>query len=387
MDTAVKLTDTLRAEAKGNGCPLPKFIVIGYSQGAMAARALAGYPDVVGVLNLGDPEQSRFAAGNEGTGAKGEGVIRFKYPGLKSVFDSYDNNSVEDKIALCHKDDPICDFQLEHANRLLDPKQHVNYLLDTDEAATYGKKLAQMAHKYYVPPTTEPAVPPSSRVGLDTMIAIDTTGSMGPYLKAAVASAEAIARKSLSAAQHARVGLVEYKDHSVDSFGARVVVPLTGDIQGLKKGLESLEPTGGGDDPEDVYSAIVTALSADWNPVAARSIVVIGDAPPHDPESDTCYTGEQVTRLLAGVSLVSSVPSPNTRAAEESSQPCASASPAPSPEPTPSDTYSLSEPEPVPSETDSAGPSETFPSASPESTASRSYGSSTFGPSPSESSS
>jgi hypothetical protein len=328
-DTALKLADTLRAQAKIDGCPAPKFILIGYSQGAQSARHFAGHSDVVGVLNLGDPEQSPFAVGNQGTGAKGEGAMRFKYPGLKSVFDIYDSNTQVDKIALCHKLDPICDFELKHLGNLFTAEQHTNYFLEPAETDEYGRKLAEMVSKHYTAAST--AKPEASRVGLDTMIAIDTTSSMTPYLKAAIASADAIAQRSLTAAKQARVGLVEYRDHSVDSFGARTVVPLTNDYALFKAALSSLKASGGGDTPEDVYSGIVTALGADWNPLAARSIVVIGDAAPHDPESGTCYTAEQVTRLLAGFTLVSSVPAPNAGGSKgSSSSSCAKTSTSPS---------------------------------------------------------
>ena len=49
-----------------------------------------------------------------------------------------------------------------------------------------------------------------------------------------------------------------------------------------------------------VYSGIVTALAEDWRPSAARTIIVMGDAPAHDPEYHTGYTGSQVAGFLSG---------------------------------------------------------------------------------------
>nr|WP_313314710.1 VWA domain-containing protein [Dietzia maris] len=132
----------------------------------------------------------------------------------------------------------------------------------------------------------------------DTMFVIDTTGSMGGMITEARQRAAGLASRLLSD-PGARVGLVEYRDHG-DSFVARTIVDLTGDYSSFLLGLEGLSVDGGGDTPEAVYSGIVEALRAPWDPAAMRSVIVIGDAPAHDPESVTGYTAPQITSLLQG---------------------------------------------------------------------------------------
>ncbi|MEW1976681.1 VWA domain-containing protein [Microbacterium profundi] len=116
------------------------------------------------------------------------------------------------------------------------------------------------------------------------MFVIDTTGSMGGIIQATLDKARDIATRMNGSARSARVGLVEYR-HYGDGFMARTVQPLTEDLATFGTALDSLYADGGGDWEEAVYSGIVTALAEDWRPSAARTIIVMGDAPAHDPDA------------------------------------------------------------------------------------------------------
>ena len=137
----------------------------------------------------------------------------------------------------------------------------------------------------------------ATRDAIDVMFVIDTTGSMGGIIGATVAKARDIATKLTSTAKSARVGLVEYRDYG-DAYMARTVSSLSGDISAFGAGLDTLYAAGGGDWEEAVYSGIVTALSQDWRSSAARAVIVVGDAPAHDPEYHTGYTAGQVAGFL-----------------------------------------------------------------------------------------
>lgn len=95
------------------GCPvLPKFVLIGYSQGAMAARHTAELlPEVVaGVVMVGDPYQRPDARGVRDEGAGGVGIIRWKSDDTqRGALDAY-YDSVPFTSAICHAGDPICEF-------------------------------------------------------------------------------------------------------------------------------------------------------------------------------------------------------------------------------------------------------------------------------------
>lgn len=137
------------------------------------------------------------------------------------------------------------------------------------------------------------------RDAIDVVFVIDTTGSMGGIIGATLEKARDIATRLSTSARSARVGLVEYRDYG-DNIMARTVSPLSNDLLGFSAALDSLWASGGGDWEEAVYSGIVTALAEDWRPEAARTIIVMGDAPAHDPEVHTEYTSGQVADFLTG---------------------------------------------------------------------------------------
>jgi hypothetical protein len=75
----------------------------------------------------------------------------------------------------------------------------------------------------------------SGKPRIDLVFAIDTTGSMGPYIAAVQASARAIAAALLTTAD-ARVALVDYKDLYAgcpsDGYAARIDLPFSTDAAG-----------------------------------------------------------------------------------------------------------------------------------------------------------
>lgn len=131
---------------------------------------------------------------------------------------------------------------------------------------------------------------------IDLVFLVDETGSMGEYI-------EEVKRRLLEiieSIRHAplcrslRLGLVSYRDHPPQdrSFASRVV-PLTDDIASIKKGVERMQASGGGDGPESVTDGLYDLVRLDWRPRAARVVVWVGDAPPHgvEPEGDAFPQG------------------------------------------------------------------------------------------------
>ncbi|WP_152602161.1 cutinase family protein, partial [Cryobacterium roopkundense] len=158
----------------------PKFIALGYSQGAMAARILAQLnpTDVVGVVTLGDPLQRPDAAGNTGAASSGDGGLRWSNPGYAAKWDAfYDLDT--DTTSLCHSNDPVCDLRWDTIWRALtgSVEQHLNYFTaayDTaasvTEAATSAAELADMAHGIVADAgATDPTAAPLARVSASVM--------------------------------------------------------------------------------------------------------------------------------------------------------------------------------------------------------------------------
>ena len=84
----------------------------------------------------------------------------------------------------------------------------------------------------------------------------------------------------------ARVGLVTYNDKVVRNLGLKTPFPK------LKETLDSVRANGGGDMPEGVDKGLSAALNPrfGWRRKSAKTIVVLGDAPPHPEDVDSTLT-------------------------------------------------------------------------------------------------
>jgi Mg-chelatase subunit ChlD len=122
---------------------------------------------------------------------------------------------------------------------------------------------------------------PLSRVPLDLLFVLDTTGSMGEEIQRLKTTIELINLNlsSLSTRPRVRFGMVLYKDRG-DEYVTQVV-PFTEDIQAFQSSLEQVEASGGGDTPEDLQAALQEATKLSWNHVGVRLAFIVTDAPPH----------------------------------------------------------------------------------------------------------
>ncbi len=122
---------------------------------------------------------------------------------------------------------------------------------------------------------------PLSRVPLDLLFILDTTGSMGEEIQRLKTTIELINLNlsSLSTRPRVRFGMVLYKDRG-DEYLTEVV-PFTEDVQAFQSALERVEASGGGDTPEDLQAALQEAMTMSWNRGGVRLGFIITDAPPH----------------------------------------------------------------------------------------------------------
>ena len=123
---------------------------------------------------------------------------------------------------------------------------------------------------------------------VDLALVIDNTGSMGSSIDAVKANATTLVR-SMACTAGARIAIVTYNDPE-----AWVVQPFTNDFNAVITAINSIDVGGGGDTPEAVYNGIMTAIGLDWKTTNENTIIVMGDAPPKDPEPGTGYTQASV---------------------------------------------------------------------------------------------
>lgn len=129
---------------------------------------------------------------------------------------------------------------------------------------------------------------------VDLVFAIDTTGSMAPYIDSVVAASSSIVNALTSAHADYQVGVVDYKDsdYGCSDYDAVTDLSFSTDPSEIQSALSSLKGKveGGCDTPEDVYSGIDRALHFPWRSGVTKAVIVMGDAPGHDPEPHTGLT-------------------------------------------------------------------------------------------------
>jgi hypothetical protein len=146
---------------------------------------------------------------------------------------------------------------------------------------------------------------------IDIVFCIDTTGSMYDDIDAVQAASVSIISEIAEKIPDFRVAVVDYRDFPTDPYGSDIdypyndVIGFTNENDAAVNAIMSLGLGDGKDHKESVYSALVHCIDANslggWraNPVK-RAIILMGDAPPHDPEPFTGYTLAMVKSIANG---------------------------------------------------------------------------------------
>jgi len=150
----------------------------------------------------------------------------------------------------------------------------------------------------------------STKSDIDIAFVIDSTGSMKDNVGALRARVNEIMKQTEKGASSYRFALIDYKDHpkfNTQNYLARTDVDFTSDESTLEKGLDSLTYEGGnlGNTNASVYSGVMQAVNMKWRNGVKKIVVVIGDAPPRDPEPGTGYTAASVAKAAYEVDPVS----------------------------------------------------------------------------------
>jgi len=144
-----------------------------------------------------------------------------------------------------------------------------------------------------------------SRVPVDIVFILDTTGSMGEEIKRLIATIDMIHMNlsALSSQTLIRFGMVLYRDKD-DKYRTKVV-PLTSDIDEFRAALEKVRAGGGGDTPEDLQAALhKTMRNVDWNEAGLRLGFVITDASAHlDYDQRYTYISAALEAKKKGIKL------------------------------------------------------------------------------------
>lgn len=125
--------------------------------------------------------------------------------------------------------------------------------------------------------------------GLDIVIAMDTTGSMGGEIETVKKRIVSIGGALLKKVPDARISIVSYKDHG-DDYVVKGV-SLTSDLDEIQNFLAKIKAGGGGDPPEAVEEGLKWAIfNNEFRPSARKVVLLFGDRPPHEEDLPLCLS-------------------------------------------------------------------------------------------------
>ncbi len=138
------------------------------------------------------------------------------------------------------------------------------------------------------------------RGSTDFSFVIDTTGSMWDDIGAVQANANQIIDCIRATGVDYRFSIVAYRD-TWDVYIARMVQEFTADTAQIISSLNTLSADGGGDTPEAVYSGLMTSIGLNWRDGSIKNIILMGDAPSHDPDTN----GYTLSSMLSAAAAAS----------------------------------------------------------------------------------
>ncbi len=146
---------------------------------------------------------------------------------------------------------------------------------------------------------------------LDLVFCIDSTGSMDDDIDNVKAAATRIVDRANALFSDLRMAVVDYRDFPVSPYGDpgdytfNARTPFTTSASTVVSAIQSIRVGGGADWDEAVYSALAECINGSqlggWREdLVARAIIIMGDAPPHDPEPFTGYRKADII-AMAGI--------------------------------------------------------------------------------------
>lgn len=285
-------------------CPNTKIVYAGYSQGAQViSRTLQQITpeNMLAALTFGDPKlylpEGKTSLLNLTPAAcRNEKLSEYRayvpdcyaYQGILGGYQPYQASSeYSGKLkAYCQYHDVICSSFIDLDNLSYG---HASY----DEQGTYLRGV-QDVYNMLKPGTY-------SRPAQNLAVLFDTTGSMGGLINQYKSEATRAAKKILS--QGGKVALYTYGD-----LNERNLINIcdfeTCTIDNIEGNIKSLKIGGGGDIPESLLSASYNLMQeVKWEIGANKSLIVLTDAPFHNPDRDG-ITLEEVVELSKSIDPV-----------------------------------------------------------------------------------
>jgi hypothetical protein len=123
----------------------------------------------------------------------------------------------------------------------------------------------------------------------DVVLLIDTTGSMDEAIDNVRGTILDIIGTIHTAQSEAHFAVASYRDQTDGPEMFKVHQTLTGDAGKVKAAVDGLTTGGGDDEPEDWINALVEVAAFNFRDESSPVVVLIGDAPSHEPSNGHSY--------------------------------------------------------------------------------------------------
>lgn len=272
----------------GASCPGTKYVMGGYSQGAMVvsgALSSLNAERVIYAATFGDPKiYLPEGAGLIPAACRGENLSDYRmyvpdcqaYKGMLGAYMPYEPLALEGKVgAWCEKRDIFCSSK--HWDLAGGMSDHLSYVSNDLYEDASRVIFAKICATFGVVNTV--ASPH------DTAILIDSTVSMDELIAQYKAEALRLAEKTL--ASGGRVALYDYRDYQ-EGYRARQRCNFEScTLETFAEGLAAIAVDGGGDTLESLLASSLQVMQElNWKQGATKSVVVLTDAGYHEPDYD-----------------------------------------------------------------------------------------------------
>lgn len=287
----------------GSTCSSTKFVLGGYSQGAMIMSGTLLQLDpskILYVTTFGDPKLylPEGAPSSNPFGSpdacRGINLSSYRtyvpdckaYEGVLGSYRPYQLPSYAGKIATwCNKKDIMCSSGLSVDN-------HTQYVSDNLYLDAAEKICAILIREFILTPDEKQQLENYH----DLVFLFDTTASMTSMLNRYRDEAKNLASQVY--AEGGRVALYEYRDIE-DGYRPFEACNFSCTEAQLNYQLDNIHLAGGGDGPESLLSGALVAMNnLQWHEGATKSLVVLTDNSFHSPDIDGTTVDQVVRRSL-----------------------------------------------------------------------------------------
>ncbi|MBR2725131.1 cutinase family protein [Candidatus Saccharibacteria bacterium] len=275
--------DSLSNLVNSSSCPNTRYVLGGYSQGAMVvSKSLEklNANKIIYAATFGDPKI--YLPEGEGlmpAACRGDNLSDYRkyvpdcqaYIGLLGAYIPYEPEALVGKVGTwCNKRDIFCSSRLSVSD-------HLGYIAD-DLYEDASRVIFDKITKTYDIKNTISSPH-------DTAILIDSTGSMEGMIEQYKNEALRLAEETLSSG--GRVALYDYRDLDDPYTPVQHCDFNTCTLEKIQTELNNIQADGGGDTPESLLSASFHVMSSlKWKYGSTKSLVVLTDANYLSPDRD-----------------------------------------------------------------------------------------------------